>query len=216
MTTAKNRFYELGPGWPGGSRVPIASDGWSGSLTTSKSFEYMEARYAKKIASSGRLKSKPRIIPDLMDNGSGAPIPTSSIKSVLEAIAPGETEFRPFALHWQDGTPVLGEDRYLCNILNRVDCFDFAHLGITPPQPIIMSPSGEPLTPEDSWLREAYVNKLVPRPNYIDPGKVVGFHIWRPRWCAKRIFITGELLKALRDAGVKGLHVDRLFTREDA
>ena len=60
------------------------------------------------------------------------------------------------------------------------------------------------------------MNKLVPRPNYIDPGKVVDFHIWRPRWCAKRIFITGELLKALRDAGVKGLHVDRLFMRDDA
>jgi hypothetical protein len=214
MAKAKKRFYEIAPGWAFG-RVPIKLDAWEGGLTTSMSFEYMETRYAKKIGATGQLPTKPRTIPDLIATGGGVPVVTSAIKSVLEVVAPHETEFRPFALRWQDDTPVPGEARYICNILNRVDCFDFAFLGEDPPKPATVSQSGEYLTPDESWLREGYTNRLTPRPDHVDPAAVGGLQIWRPRWCAKRIFITSDLLKKLRGAGVKGLHVDRLKTRGD-
>jgi hypothetical protein len=214
MPNVKKRFYEIAPGWSGGS-VAIRLDDWFGTLSTSESFKYLETLHAKKIAESARVMAKQRAIPDLVNAGTGTPIVTFTMKSVLEAVGPGETEFRPFALRWQDGTPVQGEDRFLCNVLNRADCFDFAYLGREPPHVITVTPSGKTLTPEESWLTEAAVDMVIPRPNYIDPSKVSGLHIWRPRWCATRIFVTADLLKALRDAGVKGLHVDRLFTRDD-
>jgi hypothetical protein len=217
MAKAKKRFYEIAPGWPGGryAGAPMKFDGWSGGLTTSNSFEYMETRFAKRIADGGQVRTKPRPVPDLIADANDVPIVTSTIKSLLETIAPDEVEFRSFALRWQDDTPFMGDGRYLCNILNRVDCFDFSYIGNEPPQIKAVSLGGEPLTPEESWLREGLHNQIIPRPNYIDRAKVSGFHIWRPRWCARRIFITSDLLKALRDAGVKGLHVERLFTRDD-
>src|SRR5262249_21910198 len=213
MPKAKKGFYEIGPGWPGATSVPMKMDGWSGNLTNSMSFEYLEKYYGDKIANEGRLETKPRTIPDLIHAVGYTPIVTSAIKSVLEAVAPGEAEFRQFALQWQNGRPVPGE-HYIRNILNRVDCLDLARTGEKRPEVLTHSPSGEPLTPEDSWLREAATNFVSSPVEYIDPAAVGDLHIWRPRWRARMIFVTSDLLHALRNAGVKGLRTKRLKTSE--
>ena len=214
MPRAKKRFYEIAPGWPGGADAVVDVDGWCDGLTTSMTFEALEAYDGKKLAAGGTLRTKPRTIPDLIHVVGYTPIVTSTFKSVLETHAPGEAEFRIFALRWKDGTPVPGT-RYYCNILNRIDCLDLAIVGKKRPEAPTVSPSGKPLTPEESWHREGSTDFIVFGADYIDPDMVGNFHIWRPRWQALNIFVTSKLLKALKDAGVKGLRTRRLSTRDD-
>lgn len=215
MAKAKRRFYMLGPGWKGADFIGVEMDGWSGNPTTSMPFDYLEAYYQDKICTGGRLKSSPRTFPDLIECVGYAPIMTGTFKSVIESIAPGQAEFRPFALRWADDSPVPN-DYYLCNVLNRVDCFVFPSWGQERPKPATTDAGGRPLTPERSWLIEGYGHQVIPRPKLIDPAPVGDLHIWRPRWRATEILITGDLLRALRKAGIKGLHLEEIYPRPDS
>jgi hypothetical protein len=215
VAKAKRRFYVLGPGWKGADFIGVEMDGWSGNPTTSMPFDYLEAFYQDKICTGGRLESMPRSFPDLIYGVGYAPIVTGAFKSVIESIAPGQAEFRLFALRWADDSLVRA-DYYLCNILNRVDCFVFPSWGQERPESETADARGQPLTPEEAWLREGYGHQAAPRPKLIDPAAIGNLHICRPRWRATEILITGDLLRALRKAGVKGLHIEEIYAVPDS
>ncbi|MCP3371528.1 imm11 family protein [Bradyrhizobium cajani] len=142
------------------------------------------------------------------------PIVTATFKSVVEGVAPGEAEFRPFAMRWPDDEPVAGE-WYLMNVLNIVDCFDFERMGKQRPAPLKHSITGEELTPLEAWLHERSAQHPQTPPVYVDPELVGGLQIWRPLQHSHSLFCTSELLKALKAAGVRRLHAARLGTRDD-
>ena len=50
---------------------------------------------------------------------------------------------------------------------------------------------------------------------YVDPARIVDVQIFRPRWHPMSILVTGEMLKAFKEAGVKGLQATRLGTRDE-
>src|SRR5262245_27592086 len=82
MATSRSRktFYEISPGWPGGESMPVKMGGWSDSLTTSKSFDWLEQYYGKNICSEGTLQTKTRPIPDLIHGLGYSPIITAEFK----------------------------------------------------------------------------------------------------------------------------------------
>jgi hypothetical protein len=212
------RFYELAPGW-NGARVTIKMDGPDPFLTTSKSFEFMEVWHRQKMPDSARLRSKARKkVPDLMYGGHNTPIVAASVKAELETVAAGEAEFRPIALRWADESTVPG-DWYLCNILRRIDCFDFDAMTMKRPErpdveARMSSKRTDPMSEDEYWVREGYWNELMAQ-MYVDPATIGGAHIWGPRWRPSFIFIADDLLKALRRAGVTGLSIQRLGTRDE-
>jgi hypothetical protein len=72
----------------------------------------------------------------------------------------------------------------------------------------------DPMSAEESWLREGYVNLMMGQ-KYVELAAVDDTHIWRPRWHPASIFVTDDLLAALKDAKVQGLHAERLGTRAE-
>lgn len=140
------------------------------------------------------------------------------MKSVLERDAAGQCEFRSFSLQWEDGTAVEG-GWHLCNLLKRIDCFDYAAMGVQPPYPQAIEKSLEqkrtdPMSAEEYWLREGYINQIKGA-RYVDPATLEDAQIWRPRWHPASILVTDKLLTALKGAKIRGLRADRLGTREE-
>ena len=219
MAKAPRRAYEITPAWPFGTRVLMDVAGWNVALTTSVGFDEVERWYDKKLPSEARLLSKPRKqIPELMLTGAKTPVVSAGMKSVLERDAAGQCEFRPFTLQWEDGTAVGGE-WHLCNLLKRIDCFDYAAMGVQPPDPKAVETSLEqkrtdPMSAEEYWLREGYINQIRGA-KYIDLAALDDAQIWRPRWHPASIFVTDKLLAALKGAKIRGLQAERLGTQEE-
>ena len=213
------RAYEITPAWPFGTRVVMDVAGWNVALTTSVGFDQVERWYDKELPTEARLLSKPRKqIPELILTGAKTPVVSAAMKSVLESDAAGECEFRPFTLQWEGGTAVPGE-WHLCNLLKRIDCFDYATMGVQPPDPVTVEKSLEqkrtdPMSADEYWLREGYVNQIRGQ-KYVELAAVEGAHIWRPRWSPASIFVTDDLLAALKGAKIRGLQAERLGTREE-
>jgi hypothetical protein len=218
MTTTR-RFYELTPSWPSGARPTVKMDGWNFALTASVPFDFLETWFENRVPTGARLNTRPRKqVPELILTGADSPIVSAGFKSVLEKVAPGEAEFRPFALRFADDSPVPGE-WHLANLMRRVDAFDFARMGSEPPDPEdvkkqLKDTRTNPITDEEYWLREGYYNEMMGA-KYVDPAKIINVHIFRPRWHPNSIFVTSEMLKAFKDAGVKGLHAERLGTSDE-
>lgn len=215
MTKARERYFEISPGWAGGTGVGLRSDGWL-PLTTGLSIEATEARYGKKAAMSSQFmfKKRPNTIPDLVFSTGDVPIVTAPFKSVVETTAPGEAEFQSFTMRWPDEEPVAG-DWYLMNVLNLIDCFDFERMGHPRPAYVTQRPTGESMTEDEIWWQARLGQAYSSRPFYIDPKAVGAVQIWRPFFKSKSLCCTGQLLKALKKAGVKRLHAERLGTRDD-
>jgi hypothetical protein len=219
MVSAPRRVYEIEPAWPFGTPVEVEVSGWNVALTASVPFEQIERWYDKPLPSEARLLSKPRKqIPELILTGARAPVVSAGMKSVLERVAPGEAEFRPFKLRWKDDTEVPGE-WHLCNLLKRIDCLDFVAMEMQPPDPETIAKSlrqkrTDPMSAEESWLREGYVNLMMGQ-KYVELAAIDDTHIWRPRWHPASIFVTDDLLAALKDAKVQGLRAERLGTRAE-
>jgi hypothetical protein len=218
MAKARRRYFEISPGWAGAQAVGLRMEGWSGApLTTAMCFKAIETWFGETVPSSGQFqyKKRPNAIPDLVHATGDAPIVTAAFKSVVEAMTPGEAEFGPFAMRWPDDEPVAGE-WHLMNVLNIVDCFDFERTGRPRPKLATRSPAtGESYTEEEMWLLARDGQNYQISPYYIDPQAVGPLQIWRPLFNSKSLFCTGELVKALKQAGVKRLHVERLGTRDD-
>jgi hypothetical protein len=216
---APRRVYEITPAWPFGTRVVMDVAGWNVALTTSVRFEEVERWYDKPLPSEARLLSKPRKqIPELILTGAKTPVVSAKMKSVLERDAAGECEFRSFVLQWEDGTAVPGE-WHLCNLLKRIDCFDYGAMGVQPPDPEAVEKSLEqkrtdPMSADEYWLREGYINQIRGQ-KYVDLATIDGARIWRPRWHPASIFVTDDLLAALKGAKIRGLQAERLGTREE-
>src|ERR1700693_426445 len=174
-------------------------------------FAALEAWFGEAVPSSGQFwfHKRPNAIPDLVNATGEAAIVTATFKSVVEAMAPGEAEFRPFAMRWPDDEPVAGE-WYLMNVLNLVDCFDYERMGQPRPKPITRGATGESWSAEDIWFHQRCFQVFHPRPFYVDPQAAAPLQIWRPFFKSNSLFCTGELAKALQKAGVKRLHVERL------
>lgn len=219
MAKAPPRAYEITPAWPFGTRVTMDVPGWNVALTTSVRFEDVERWYDKALPSEARLLSKPRKqVPELILTGAKTPVVSDGMKSVLESNAAGQCEFRPFTLQWEDGTAVPGE-WHLCNLLKRIDCFDYTAMGVQPPDPKTIEKSLEqkrtdPMSADEYWLREGYINQIR-GPKYIDLAAIDGAQIWRPRWHPASIFVTDKLLAALKAAKIRGVQAERLGTREE-
>jgi hypothetical protein len=217
MAKTRRRYFEMSPGWAGAQAVGLQTEGWSSApLTSTMCFKAIETWFGETVSSSGQFKynKRPNAIPDLVDATGEAPIVTANFKSVVEAMAPGEAEFRPFAMRWPDDEPVKGE-WYLMNVLNLVDCFDFERMGHPRPQLITRSATGESMSEVDIWMLARLGQAYTIPPFYIDPQAVGSLQIWRPFFKSKSLYCTGELVKALKNAGVKRLHVERLGTRDD-
>jgi len=217
MAKARKRFFEISPSWAGAADVGLLTDDWPlAPLTTALSFQALEARYGKDIPRSGQFmyKKRPNAIPDFVHASGEAPIVTATFKSVVETMAPGEAEFRPFAMRWPDQESVAGE-WYLMNVLNLVDCFDFQQMDRPRPEILTRSISGEEWTEDEIWMHAREAQAYSFRPFYIDPETIGSLHIWRPFFHSHSLFCTGELLKALKNTGVKRLHTERLGTRDD-
>jgi hypothetical protein len=217
MAKTRRRYFEISPSWAGAQAVGLQSEGWSSApLTTTMCFKAIETWFGRTVPASGQFmyKKRPNAIPDLVNATGDAPIVTATFKSVVETMAPGEAEFRSFAMRWPDDEPVTGE-WYLMNVLNLVDCFDFERMGRPRPQPITRGPTGESMTEDEIWL-QARLGQAYPfHPFYIDPQAVGPLQIWRPFFNSNSLYCTGELVKAPKNAGVKRLHVERLGTRDD-
>jgi hypothetical protein len=219
MVKAPRRVYEITPAWPFGTRVVMDVAGWNVVLTTSVGFEAVERWYDKPLPSEARLLSKPRKrIPELILTGAETPVVSAGMKSVLEHDAAGQCEFRPFILQWEDGTAVPGE-WHLCNLLKRIDCFDYGTMEMQPPDPVAVEKSlhqkrTDPMSAEEYWLREGYINRMM-GPKHVDLAAIRDAHIWRPRWNPASIFVTDDLLAALKRAKIRGLRAERLGTREE-
>jgi hypothetical protein len=189
------------------------------ALTASVGFDTVERWYDKALPSEARLLSGPRKqVPELILTGAHTPVVSATMKSVLEQAASGESEFRPFALKWEDGSPVPGE-WHLCNLLKRIDCFDYAAMNMQPPDPVPVEKSlaqkrTDPMSAEEYWLREGYINRMMGA-KYVDLATIDGAHIWRPRWHPASIFVTDDLLATLKRAKVRALHAERIGTREE-
>jgi hypothetical protein len=216
---APRRAYEITPSWPFGTRVVMDVAGWNVALTTSVSFEQVERWYDQQLPTEARLLSKPRKqVPELMLTGAKTPVVSANMKSVIESDAAGECEFRPFTLQWEDGTAVPGE-WHLCNLLKRIDCFDYDAIGVQPPDPATVEKSLEqkrtdPMSADEYWLREGYVTQIRGQ-KYVELATIEGAHIWRPRWSPTSIFVTDDLLAAFKGAKIRGLQAERLGTREE-
>jgi hypothetical protein len=219
MAKAPRRVYEITPAWPFGTRVTVDVTGWNVALTASVGFEAVERWYDKPLPTEARLLSKPRKqIPELILTGARTPVVSAGMKSVLEQVASGESEFRPFTLRWEDGTAVPGE-WHLCNLLKRIDCFDYVAMGMQPPDPkevekTLHQKRTDPMSAEEYWLREGYINRMM-GPKYVDLAAIGDAQIWRPRWHPASIFVTDDLLAALKRAKIRGLQAERLGTREE-
>lgn len=219
MAKAPRRAYEITPAWPFGTRVVVDVAGWNVALTTSVGFEQVERWYDKQLPTEARLLSKPRKqVPELILTGARTPVVSAGVKSVLESDAAGECEFRSFTLQWEDGTAVPGE-WHLCNLLKRIDCFDYGTMGVQPPDPVTVEKSLEqkrtdPMSADEYWLREGYVNQIRGQ-KYVELAAIEGAHIWRPRWSPASIFVTDDLLAAFKRAKIRGLQAERLGTREE-
>lgn len=214
---ARKRFFEISPSWAGAATVGLATDGeLTGPLTTGICFAGLEALYSESIPRSGQFgfHKRPNAIPDMVHATANVPIVTAAFKSVVERLAPDEAEFRPFAMRWPDDEPVAGE-WYLMNVLNIVDCFDFERMGKKRPEPLKQSITGDELTPLEAWLHERSAQHWQSPPVYIDPHAVGTLQIWRPLYQSYSLYCTSEILKALKAAGVRRLHVERLGTRDD-
>lgn len=212
------RFFEISPSRVRDADVGLSTDDWFlAPLTTTMCFAALEALYGKTVPSSGQFmfKKRPKAIPDYVWATDDVPIVTATFKAVVEAMAPGEAEFRPFAMRWPDDEPVAGE-WHLMNILNLVDCFDFERMGKSRPDLTEQwLTSAEALTPLEVWEQVRLDQHYQSRPVYIDPRPVGSLHIWRPLFHSYSAFCTSELLEALKAAGVKRLHAERLGTRDD-
>lgn len=219
MAKAPRRAYEITPAWPFGTRVVMDVAGWNVMLTTSVRFDEIEGWYDKALPTEARLLSKPRKqVPELILTGAKTPVVSAGLKSVLERDAAGECEFRSFTLQWEDGTEVPGE-WHLCNLLKRIDCFDYGAMGVQPPDPQAIEKALEqkrtdPMSADEYWLREGYVNRIKGL-TYVDLAATDGAQIWRPRWHPASIFVSADLLAALKRAKVGGLRAERLGTREE-
>jgi hypothetical protein len=219
MGNAPRRVYEITPAWPFGTRVVVEVAGWNVALTASVGFDTIERWYDKALPSEARLLAKPRKqVPELILTGADTPVVSVTMKSVLQQAASGESEFRPFTLKWEDGSPVPGE-WHLCNLLKRIDCFDYAAMNMQPPDPAAVEKSlkqkrTDPMSAEEYWLREGYINQMM-GPKYVDLATIDGAHIWRPRWHPASIFVTDGLLAALKSAKVRGLQAERIGTRDE-
>ena len=219
MAKAPPRVYEIKPAWPFGTRVVMDVAGGDPALTTSVDFAAVERWDGKPLPTEARLLCKPRKqIPELILTGDRTPLVSAGIKAVLEQEAPGESEFRPFTLQWEDGTAVPGE-WHLCNLLKRIDCFDYATMGMEPPDPVAVEKSlhhkrTDPMSAEEYWLREGYINEMMGA-MYVNLASIDGAHIWRPRWHPASIFVTDKLLAAFKRAKIRGLQAERLGTREE-
>ncbi|MDA9495029.1 MULTISPECIES: imm11 family protein [unclassified Bradyrhizobium] len=219
MAKAPRRVYEITPAWPFGTPVVVQVAGWNVPLTASVGLAEIERWYDKPLPSEARLLSKPRKqIPELILTGARTPVVSAGMKSVLERDAAGQSEFRPFTLQWEDGTAVPGE-WHLCNLLKRIDCFDYATMKMEPPDPVAVEKSLEqkrtdPMSAEEYWLREGYINRMM-GPRYVDLAAIGDAQIWRPRWHPASIFVTDKLLAALKAAKVRGVQAERLGTREE-
>jgi len=219
MAKAPPRVYEIKPAWPFGTRVVMDVAGWNAALTTSVDFAAFERWYEKPLPTEARLLCKPRKqIPELILTGARTPLVSAGMKAVLERDAPGESEFRPFTLQWEDGTAVPGE-WHLCNLLKRIDCFDYAAMGIQQPDPkevekTLHQKRSDPMSAEEYWLREGYINRMMGA-MYVNLASIDGAHIWRPRWHPASVFVTDKLLAALKAAKVRGVQAERLGTREE-
>ena len=219
MVKAPRRVYEITPAWPFGTRVVMDVAGWNVALTTSVAFQAVERWYDKPLPTEARLLSKPRKqVPELILTGAKTPVVSAKMKSVLESDAAGECEFRPFILQWEDGTAVPGE-WHLCNLLKRIDCFDYGTMGVQPPDPVTVEKSLEqkrtdPMSADEYWLREGYINQIRGQ-QFVDLATIEGAHIWRPRWQPASIFVTDDVLAALKRAKIRGLRAERLGTREE-
>lgn len=211
------RFFEISPSRVRDADVGLSTDDWFlAPLTTTMCFAALEALYGKTVPSSGQFmfKKRPKAIPDYVWATGKVPIVTAIFKAVVEAMAPGEAEFRPFAMRWPDDEPVAGE-WYLMNILNLVDCFDFERMGWPRPEFTTRRPiTGDVLTPFEVWFQARLDQNYQSRPVYIDPQPAGLLHIWRPLFHSDSVFCTSELLGALKAAGVKRLNAERLGTRE--
>ncbi|QOZ43417.1 hypothetical protein XH89_07955 [Bradyrhizobium sp. CCBAU 53340] len=193
--------------------------GWNVALTASVDFAAVERWYDKPLPTEARLLCKPRKqIPALILTGADTPVVSAGMKSVLERDAPGESEFRPFTLQWEDGATVPGE-WHLCNLLKRIDCFDYAAMRMQPPDPkevekTLHQKRSDPMSAEEYWLREGYINRMM-GPKHVDLAAIGDTQIWRPRWHPASIFVTDKLLAALKAAKVRGVQAERIGTREE-
>lgn len=217
MAKARKRFYEISPSWAGAASVGLLTDdNLYAPLTTAICFAGLQALYGEPMPSSGqfRFHKRPGAIPDLVHATGDVPIVTSTFKSAVELLAPGEAEFRPFAMRWPDDEPVAGE-WYLMNVLNIAECFDFERMGRRRPPVPRQRPSGEVLTPLEVWIQMRLDQHWQSPPVYIDPQSVGTLQIWRPLYQSHSMYCTSELLKALKAAGVRRLRAERLGTRDD-
>lgn len=217
MAKGRKRFFEVSPSWAGAATVGLLTDdNLYAPLTTAICFAGLQALYGKPMPSSGQFgfHKRPNAIPDMVHASGDVPIVTGTFKSIVERLAPGEAEFRPFAMRWPDDEPVAGE-WYLMNVLNIVDCFDFERMGRTRPPVPMQRPTGEVLTPLEVWIQMRLNQHWQSPPVYIDLHTVATLQIWRPLYQSHSLYCTSELLKALKAAGVRRLHAERLGTRED-
>jgi hypothetical protein len=218
MAKTRRRYFEISPGWAGAQVVGLQTEGFAlAPLTTTICFKAIEAWFGEPVPSSGQFHyhKRPNAIPDLVHATGEAAIVTAAFKAVVEALAPGEAEFRPFAMRWPDDEPVAGE-WHLMNVLNLVECLDYERMGHPRPKVATRDPvSGERYADDDIWLLERGSQTYSYRPVYIDPQAAGSLQIWRPLFRSNSLYCTGELVNALKKAGVKRLRGERLGTRDD-
>jgi hypothetical protein len=92
-------------------------------------------------------------------------------------------------------------------------------MGVQPPDPVTVEKSLEqkrtdPMSADEYWLREGYINQIRGQ-KYVELAAIEGAHIWRPRWSPASIFVTDDLLAALKRAKIRGLQAERVGTREE-
>lgn len=215
-TKAHKRFFEISPSWAGAFTVGLGTEGPLLPLTSAVCFAGLQTLYSLPIPSTAQFgfHKRPNAIPDMVHATGDVPIVTAAFKSVVERLAPGEAEFRPFAMRWPDDEPVAGE-WYLMNVLNIADCFDFERMGKRRPPTPTQWALGGAMTPLETWLQTRIDQHWQSPPIYIDPQSVGTLQIWRPLYQSHSLYCTNELLKALKAAGVRRLHAERLGTRED-
>ena len=108
MARTRRRYFEISPGWAGAQVVGLQTEGWPlAPLTTTICFRALEAWFGQTVPSSGQFHyhKRPNAIPGLVHASGSAAIVTAAFKSVVESMAPGEAEFRPFAMRWPDDEP---------------------------------------------------------------------------------------------------------------
>jgi hypothetical protein len=214
----RKRFFEISQSWAGAATVGLGTEGEGAllPLTSAICFAGLATLYGLPIPSSGQFgfHKRPNAIPDMVHASGDVPVVTAAFKSVVECLAPGEAEFRPFAMRWPDDEPVSGE-WYLMNVLNIVDCFDFERMGKKRPPVPTQTVLGGAMTPLETWLHTRNDQHWQSPPVHVDPKAVGTLQIWRPLYQSHSLYCTNELLKALRAAGVRRLHAERLGTRDD-